>query len=356
MKKKIVAYLMLAVMLLAVTACGSAGPAQGGGSPEGTQAEAINPDQDNNDWTYDALGIKITPDEAWKKYDGSIDDWGGVFLFKDEIVCGQLMIAWTDGNSDSKSLFQIAAGAKEKEPDEAKVKDILHCENAEKIGEKDDLIYYFCWSAQDDSGLDGNAKDVYDALYADLSNIKKNISFYSPDPKAVEEYYKENPATDYNAETKEKLQDTNQITFDTKDLDGNTVSSDLFGENKVTVINVWGTFCGPCIAEMPDLDALSQEMKDQGVGIIGLVIDTVDANYTEDQGIIDLARQIVSEKGVKYQNLISNKDLSELLPVVAVPTTIFVDSEGNILGDAAVGGKGRDEYRRLIESALAEAE
>lgn len=351
MSKKICAFLLLAVLLLSATACGKTNSDLGGSSPAGNQTAASS-GQAGGDWTYDTLGIKITPDEVWKKYDGSIDDRGGVFLFKDEIVCGQLIIACITDDSSGKSLFSIAVGAKEKAPDETKVKDIMHLENAEKIGEKDDLIYYFCWNEKDDNGLAGEVKEMYNDLYDDLPNIKKSISFYSPDPKAVEEYYKENPQEDYDAVTKEKLKDTTKITFDTKDLNGNAATSDLFGQNKVTMINIWGTFCGPCIAEMPDIQALSEEMKDQGVGIIGIVMDTVDGNYTEDQTVIELAKQIVSEKGVAYQNLITNKDLSELVPVVAVPTTIFVDSEGNMLGDAAVGSKGKDEYRQLIEAAL----
>jgi thiol-disulfide isomerase/thioredoxin len=345
--KKITAVFLTAAVLLAVTACGKTNPAQAGSA-----SVAAAPSQVGGVFTYDALGIKITPDDAWEKYEGSIDDWGGVFLFKDEIVCGQLMIACITDDSNGKSLFTIAVGAKEKDTNETKVKDIVHAENVEKIGESDNLIYYFCWNAKDGGGLAGDAADMYNALYDDLPNIKKNISFYPPDPKAVEEYYKKNPQEDYNASTKDKMKDTKKITFDAKDLEGNAVTSDLFSKNKVTLINIWGTFCGPCIAEMPDLQALSEEMKDQGVGVLGIICDTADENYNEDQNIIDLAKQIVSEKGVAYQNLIWNKELSDLLPIVAVPTTILVDSEGNILGDASVGGKGKDEYRQMVEAAL----
>ena len=41
--------------------------------------------------------------------------------------------------------------------------------------------------------------------------------------------------------------------FTAKDLDGNTVTEEIFAEKDLTVVNIWGTFCPPCIAEMPEL-------------------------------------------------------------------------------------------------------
>ena len=42
-------------------------------------------------------------------------------------------------------------------------------------------------------------------------------------------------------------------TFESQDLDGNKITSDIFSNNIITMINIWGTFCGPCIREMPEL-------------------------------------------------------------------------------------------------------
>ena len=46
------------------------------------------------------------------------------------------------------------------------------------------------------------------------------------------------------------------------DLDGETVTNDLFAEKDLTVLNVWGTFCGPCVAEMPELGDWAEELPD----------------------------------------------------------------------------------------------
>lgn len=52
---------------------------------------------------------------------------------------------------------------------------------------------------------------------------------------------------------------TLQIRFEGTDLRGNTVSSDIFSRFKLTMINVWATYCNPCLREMPDLGELAAE-------------------------------------------------------------------------------------------------
>ena len=64
------------------------------------------------------------------------------------------------------------------------------------------------------------------------------------------------------------------ISFETTDLAGNPVKSEeLFSPYKLTMINLWGTFCGPCIQEMPGLETLYQTMKAKNVNVIGVVVD-----------------------------------------------------------------------------------
>ena len=47
--------------------------------------------------------------------------------------------------------------------------------------------------------------------------------------------------------------------FTAQDLDGNTVDESIFADYEVTMVNLWGTFCGPCLQEMPDLGEISDE-------------------------------------------------------------------------------------------------
>ena len=86
-----------------------------------------------------------------------------------------------------------------------------------------------------------------------------------------------------NADNGENNADTAVFgTFSAKDLDGNEVTQEIFASNKLTMVNIWATFCGPCINEMPDLGELAAEYADKGVGIVGIPLDV-----TDEKGNID---------------------------------------------------------------------
>jgi thiol-disulfide isomerase/thioredoxin len=138
--------------------------------------------------------------------------------------------------------------------------------------------------------------------------------------------------------------------FEAKDLSDEAVnSSSLFASNKITMVNIWGTFCGPCIDEMPDLAAMSKDMP-EGSAIVGLICDAMD-NET-----ITRAKEIVAETGVEYQNIIPDKTLFDYIAdnISAVPTTLFIDAEGKIVGDAVIGSQEAKEYIDAIQSRLSD--
>lgn len=143
------------------------------------------------------------------------------------------------------------------------------------------------------------------------------------------------------------------ISFETTDLDGNPVSSaDIFSRNKITMVNIWGTFCGPCINEMPDLEVLNQRIGDKGCALIGVVID---ADVDHQMAVIQAAEEIIGYTGVSYLNLLPWEGVDDQFPAQYIPTTYFVDSNGNIVGEAAVGSRGADDYEALIDEALSAA-
>ena len=139
--------------------------------------------------------------------------------------------------------------------------------------------------------------------------------------------------------------------FTATDLDGNEVTEDIFADHSLTMVNVWGTYCSPCIREMPDLGALSEEYADKGVQFIGIVIDVPRI----DHPLLDTAKQIVADTGADYLHLLPSDDLAEikLNTVTAIPTTFFVDAAGNIVSRDFVGSNSADGWRRVIDDILA---
>ena len=141
-----------------------------------------------------------------------------------------------------------------------------------------------------------------------------------------------------------------QIVFETTDLDGNTVKSeDIFSANDLTMINIWGTYCGPCIAEMPELALLSDRLSSKGCAVIGVVVDI---RSPSDSDTIAAAKEILSDTGVEYLNILMWDSFPDDLPSQFVPTTYFVDRNGCIVGEAVIGAQGADDYEAVIDELM----
>lgn len=149
---------------------------------------------------------------------------------------------------------------------------------------------------------------------------------------------------------KEAEADPAAISFETTDLDGNVVKSgDLFKGHRLTMVNIWGTFCGPCIDEMPELEKLNYRLRQKDCAIVGIVSDV---ESLEDSETIGDAKALIDEIGVKYINLIPWDSTWDIFPADAVPTSYFVDEKGRIIGEAAVGARSADNYEDLIDELL----
>ncbi len=142
--------------------------------------------------------------------------------------------------------------------------------------------------------------------------------------------------------------------FKTTDLDGNEVTQEIFSNADLTMINIWATYCNPCLGEMPDLGVLAEEYADQGVQIIGILMDVYDQNWNVVQSQVDLAKEIIQETGADYLHLMPSTDLiyAKLRYVQAVPETIFVDKEGNLVGEPHLGARTKNKWSEEIQKRL----
>lgn len=138
--------------------------------------------------------------------------------------------------------------------------------------------------------------------------------------------------------------------FKTTDLSGAVVTSDIFAQKKITVVNIWGTFCPPCIGEMPELGEWATDMP-RDAQLIGIVCD---AENEQDGKTIREAEKILQGANAKFVNLLPNRDLMNFLETVdAVPTTVFVDSEGRMIGKPVIGANVA-AYRKVVKDYLNE--
>ena len=128
--------------------------------------------------------------------------------------------------------------------------------------------------------------------------------------------------------------------FTLTDLDGNSVRlQDLRGQ--VVFLNFWATWCPPCRAEMPDIEALHRKYRDRGVVVLG-----VDLRESES-GV----RAYVEGGGYTWTFLIDTTgQVAAAYRVSAIPTSFFIDKEGTIRA-VAIGGM----TASTMEAKLAQA-
>ncbi|HEY83275.1 MAG TPA: TlpA family protein disulfide reductase [Dehalococcoidia bacterium] len=128
--------------------------------------------------------------------------------------------------------------------------------------------------------------------------------------------------------------------FSLKDLDGNTVRlRDLRG--RVVFINFWASWCPPCRAEMPEIEAVHQEYKDKGVVVIGVDI-------SEPESVV---RQYIRQGGFSWTIVLdSTGEVARDYRITAIPTSFFVDRDG-VIRAVNVGAM----TKRAMEEKLAQA-
>lgn len=145
-------------------------------------------------------------------------------------------------------------------------------------------------------------------------------------------------------------EDADPIQFEARDLEGNTVTQEVFAGSRLTMVNVWATYCGPCLREMPDLGELAAEYDTADFQLIGIISDVPEL---ADEDALATAADLIEQTGAAYPHLLLNQSLYDelLTDLIGVPTTFFVDSEGNLLS-TVIGAQSKDTWEEKINALL----
>lgn len=143
--------------------------------------------------------------------------------------------------------------------------------------------------------------------------------------------------------------------FSTQDVYGNAYTKDIFKDYDLTLVNVYTTWCTPCVQEMPDLDKLYQQVKDEGVNVIGVVLDVLNEKGEIVQEDLERAQNLVERTGVSYLTLLPDSTYmnGRLIGIEGFPETFFVDKDGNIVGETYSGSGDFDYWLSVVETELA---
>ena len=133
------------------------------------------------------------------------------------------------------------------------------------------------------------------------------------------------------------------LKFRSTTLDNKVVTEDIFKDYDLTLVHVWGTYCGPCIAEMGDYAELYKNLPDN-VNLVGLVCDVYDGIDIN----VDAAHEILDDAGAEFTNIATSDSNYDLVSSFRyVPSSFFVNREGRIVGTVLEGVHFEQTKKRL---------
>ena len=145
------------------------------------------------------------------------------------------------------------------------------------------------------------------------------------------------------------------LNVQTTTLSGDAFTAADFADNKLTVFNVWATWCPPCVAELPHLQKVSEEFREDGVAVIGVLQDGVTELGESDADAIASANTLLEDAGVDYPVILPDAALQQtfIRTMQYFPTTFFVDAGGNVI-KRVEGAREYEDWSKLIQETLEE--
>jgi thiol-disulfide isomerase/thioredoxin len=143
-----------------------------------------------------------------------------------------------------------------------------------------------------------------------------------------------------------KVEDMKSVPdFKVKDVNGKTVTQAVFSKNRLTLVNVWGTYCSSCLKEMPDIEKVYQEYSSKNVGVIGIAED---GQSQEPQ-----VNEILKKAKVTYENLIPDDKFTKdfVSHESGIPYTFMVNKKGRIV-DFTIGAHSKKTYENMINKNM----
>lgn len=180
--------------------------------------------------------------------------------------------------------------------------------------------------------IGGSVYTVYNYNKSQVSNPNNiiNTESNSPDKKQND---------NFKNETALKVSKTKAMDFKLKDLTGKEVSLSDYKGKKV-FLNFWATWCPPCKAEMPEMEMLYQETKNSDLVILAVNLD-------EEKNTV---QKFINSNKYNFPVLLDTGNIvASQYEVVSIPTSFFIDKEGNIV-DKHIGAMTIEDMKNYINN------
>ena len=285
-----------------------------------------------------AQTIAMISNEGWNDTADAIKyayiSWSEMTEEQKEAEVDKLGTAYDDW---CNSLAKIGVIGIYDEDSEKELDEITGCTEHKEIGSSSDGKYKYYLSTN---------KDADESLKKEVEKIDVTLTEMTP--------FQQLSAFDQPQETSNAGDSTNVGKFETKGVDGKDYTEKVFSDYDLTLVNIFTTWCSPCVNEIPELEKLYEEMKEKGVGVVGVVLDTVGDDGKQDDATVKKAGVLQEKTKASYPFLIPDSTMmnGRLNGISAFPETFFVDKEGNIVGETYSGSHSLDEWKEIVEKEL----
>ena len=116
--------------------------------------------------------------------------------------------------------------------------------------------------------------------------------------------------------------------------------------DKVVLLNVWATWCGPCVYEIPELQKVHEKYAPRGVEVIGVSVDTIPAESVREF--------IAEQKKMTYPVVLdADEKIADILQTSVLPTSVIIDRAGKIVWKKyGAIMPGDEELTKALDAAL----
>ena len=285
-----------------------------------------------------AQTIAMISNEGWNDTADAIKyayiSWSEMTEEQKEAEVDKLGTAYDDW---CNSLAKIGVIGIYDEDSEKELDEITGCTEHKEIGSSSDGKYKYYLSTN---------KDADKSLKKEVEEIDVTLTEMTP--------FQQLSAFDQPQDTSNTGDSTTVGKFETKGIDGKDYTEKVFSDYDLTLVNIFTTWCSPCVNEIPELEKLYEEMKEKGVGVVGVVLDTVGDDGKQDDATVKKAGVLQKKTKASYPFLIPDSTMmnGRLNGISAFPETFFVDKEGNIVGETYSGSHTLDEWKEIVEKEL----
>lgn len=302
----------------------------------------------------DAIGLEYTAPQQWEAFEesnilppfSSATPDADIFAQIEYDFATEEILAEMAGRSPEESIddlklpiCEIAVVKEDKKESEGTKKRFAQFDTIEEVGNQQGFFYYVLSNYNGQTGLSEADTDLYEKIKTSVPALTASIRLYSFDTSAVEQ----------KIETFE-----NTISFVTKTLEGQDIDNTIFSRYDLTMVNFWASYCYPQIDETKTLQELSKQLeKDYNVGFLQVVIDIpADAiNTSQDWKTAMKAKQ---DQNADFTSIVPDSVLSNWIVnhLEGLPTTVFVDKNGTIIGEPIKEVQTKEQYIEQLKKRL----